>query len=149
MRTVTDHKSLGWIGAWPCAGAERVIARNVGNTVQVYGPGITATRFIGGVQPMPADMAIGTTTVTFSGVNAGSEIRVYMPDGTEAAGIETCAANQVLSWSVYAPGSPNNTVTVRIVNMAYKIKEFSFTSTVGTVSLPIQQEPDPWYSNPA
>lgn len=95
------------------------------------------------------DDPIGTTTVTFSGVNAGSEIRVYLPDGSVADGIETCSDNQALAWSVYAPGSTNNTVTVRIVNMAYKIKEFSFTSTVGTVSLPIQQEPDPWYSNPA
>lgn len=148
MRTVTDHKSLGWIGAWPCAGAERVIARNVGNTVQVYGPGITATRFIGGVQPMPSDMAIGTTTVTFSGVNAGSEIRVYSPDGSMAAGVETCDADHVLTWPYYGLTAAN-LVTVRIVNTAYKIKEFTYTAQPGAQSLPIQQEPDPWYSNPA
>lgn len=99
-------------------------------------------------QSLPDD-PVGTTTVTFSGVNAGSEIRVYLPDRTEVAGIETCAANQVLSWSVYAPGSPNNTVTVRIVSMAYKIIEFDFDITVGAVTLPLEQRPDPWYSNPA
>ena len=98
-------------------------------------------------QSLPTD-PVGTTTVTFSGVNANSEIRVYLPDGTEAAGIELCADNQTLVWQVYAAGSPNNTVTVRIVNQQYKIKEFNFTSTVGAVNLPVQQERDKWYSNP-
>lgn len=100
-----------------------------------------------GVCSLPTD-PVGTTDVTFDGVNAGSEIRVYLPDGTEAAGIESCAADQVLSWSVYAPGSPNNTVTVRIVHPTYKIKEFDYTASTGAVSLPVQQEIDKWYSNP-
>ena len=91
---------------------------------------------------------VGTTTVTFSGVNAGSEIRVYLPDATEAAGIETCAANQVLSWSVYASGSPNNTVRIVIIHPSYKIKEFTYTATAGSQNIPVQQEPDKWYSNP-
>ena len=95
-----------------------------------------------------ASDAIGTTTVTFSGVNAGSEIRVYLPDATEAAGIETCAANQVLSWSVYAPGSPNNTVRIVIIHPSYKIKEFTYTAQAGNQSIPVQQEADKWYSNP-
>lgn len=99
------------------------------------------------VAALPTD-PIGATTVTFSGVNAGSEIRVYLPDGTEAAGVETCDANHVLTWQVYAPGSANNAVTVRIVANAWKIKEFNYTSAVGNVSLPVQQEADKWYSNP-
>lgn len=99
------------------------------------------------IERLPTE-PVGTTTVTFDGINAGSEIRVYLPDGTEAAGIESCAADQVLSWSVYAPGSPNNTVTVRIVHPTYKIKEFDYTVSTGAVSLPVQQEVDKWYSNP-
>lgn len=99
------------------------------------------------VAALPTD-PIGTATVTFSGVNAGTEIRVYLPDLTEAAGIENCAANQVLTWPVYAAGSVNNTVAIRLVHPAYKIKEFSFTSTVGNMSLPVQQERDKWYFNP-
>lgn len=91
---------------------------------------------------------VGTATVTFSGVNAGSEIRVYLPDATEAVGIETSAANQVLSWSVYAPGSPNNTVRIVIIHPSYKIKEFTYTATAGSQNIPVQQEPDKWYSNP-
>lgn len=90
----------------------------------------------------------GITTVTFSGVNAGSEIRVYLPDTTEAAGIETCSTDQVLVWPVYSAGSPNNTVRIVIIHPDYKIKEFNYTSSVGTQSLPIQQERDKWYSNP-
>ena len=91
---------------------------------------------------------IGTTTVTFSGVNAGSEIRVYLPDTTEAAGVELSGANPVLAWSVYAAGSPNNTVRIVIVHPSYKIKEFTYTSAAGNQSIPVQQEPDKWYSNP-
>ena len=91
-----------------------------------------------GVGSLPTD-PIGTTTVTFSGVNAGSEIRVYLPDGTEAAGIETCEANEVLSWSVYAPGSPNNTVSITILLRGYRWQEFSFVSIVGSQTIPIFQ----------
>lgn len=100
-----------------------------------------------GTFSFPTD-PVGTTTVTFSGVNAGSEIRIYLPDTTEAAGIETCAADQTLSWPVYSAGSPNNTVRIVIVHPDYKIKEFNYTSIVGTQSLPVQQERDKWYSNP-
>lgn len=98
-------------------------------------------------QSLPTD-PIGSTTVTFSGVRAGTEIRVYLPDGTELTGTESCDVNHVLTWQVYAAGSANNTVTIRIVNTAYKIKEFDYTSTVGAVSLPVQQELDKWYSDP-
>lgn len=98
-------------------------------------------------QSLPTD-PVGTTTVTFQGVQAGTEIRVYLPDGTEAAGVEDCTADPVLTWPVYAAGSPNNSVTIRIIHTAYKIKEFAYTSSVGVVSIPVQQEPDRWYKNP-
>lgn len=97
---------------------------------------------------LPTD-PIGTTSVTFDGVNAGSEIRVYLPDGTELAGVESCDANHVLTWPVYAAGSANNTVRIVIVHIAYKIKEFTYTSRIGAQSIPVQQEPDKWFSNPA
>ena len=98
--------------------------------------------------PLVSD-AVGTTTVIFSGVNANSEIRVYLSDTTEVAGIENCAADQVLSWDVYAAGSPNNTLRIVIVHPSYKIKEFTYTASLGNQSIPVQQEPDKWYSNPA
>lgn len=118
---------------------------------QFFGLSRTKSISLGGLSMGFAALAtdpIGTTTVTFAGVNANSEIRVYLPDGTEVAGIEDCAANQALTWPVYAGGSPNNTVRVVVVNTAYKIKEFEYTVTLGNQSLPIQQEADKWYSNP-
>lgn len=96
---------------------------------------------------LPTD-PVGSAAVTFQGVQAGTEIRVYLPDGTEAAGVEDCTADPVLTWPVYAAGSPNNSVTIRIIHTAYKIKEFAYTSTVGNVSIPVQQESDRWYKNP-
>jgi len=92
---------------------------------------------------------VGTATVAFLGVNAGSEIRVSLSDMAELAGVESCAANQVLTWGVYSSGSPNNTVRIVIVHPDYKIKEFTYLSQIGNQSIPVQQEPDKWYSNPA
>lgn len=85
-----------------------------------------------------------STTVTFAGVNAGSEIRVYDSTGAELDGIESCDVNQVLSWAI----PEITTVTARIVHPDYKIKEFNFTTSAGAVNLPVQQEVDKWYSNP-
>lgn len=91
---------------------------------------------------------IGTTTVTFSGVVAGSEIRVYLSDATEVAGIESCSADQVLAWDAYAVGSANNNVTIRIVNNSYKVREIAYTTRAGAQSIPIQQDADRVYLNP-
>jgi hypothetical protein len=85
-----------------------------------------------------------TTTVTFSGVAANSEIRVYDSASNEVAGIEDCAANQVLTWAVPSPAA----VRIVIVNMAYRIMDFIYTSQPGNQTVPVQPEPDKWYNNP-
>lgn len=85
-----------------------------------------------------------STSVTFAGVNAGSEIRVYDSSGLELAGVEDCVTDQLLSWDIPSP----TTVTIRIVNASYRIKEFSLVSAAGSVILPAQQELDKWYLNP-
>jgi hypothetical protein len=92
---------------------------------------------------------IGTTTVTFSGVNPDNEIRVYRQDRTELAGVENCVENQTLTWDVYAYGNPNNNVRIVIVSIDYGIMEFNYTSQLGNQSIPIQQEEDPWFRDPA
>ena len=92
---------------------------------------------------LPGD-AIGTTSVTFDGVPAGNEIRVYDQDLNELAGVENCTANQVLTWSVYAPGSLKNTVQIKIFGLGYKIKDFPYTSRVGDQTVPVQMDTDPW-----
>lgn len=103
--------------------------------------------YVLGVCRLPDD-SVGNTNVTFSGVNSGSEIRVYLPDTTEIAGVENCTDNHQLSWVVYPFGSANNIVRIVIIHPNYKIKEFDYTSIVGNQSLPAQQERDKWYSNP-
>ena len=106
-----------------------------------------------GIQRLPTD-PVGTTTVTFQGVVAGSEIRVYLPDGpdgsagTEIAGLDSCAANQQLSWAVYAPGSQNNNVWIHIIKRGLRWQKFSYTSKVGAQSIPIFQNTDLGYNNP-
>lgn len=92
---------------------------------------------------LPSD-AIGATSVTFDGVPAGNEIRVYDQDLNELAGVETCTANQILTWSVYAPGSPKNNVQIKIFGIDYKIKDFPYTSRVGDQTVPVQMDTDPW-----
>ena len=100
-----------------------------------------------GMAAWPTD-PIGTTTVTFDGVHAGSEIRVCLSDGTEIAGVEDCLADHVLSWSVYTYGNPNNVVRVVINHLDYGIKEFFYTSKAGAQSIPVQQDLDIFFNNP-
>ena len=96
---------------------------------------------------LPSD-PIGIAEVTFAGVVAGSEIRCFRADGSEAGGVESAVANQVLSWGVYADAA-QNAVTIRVIHPAFKIREFTYTAQVGAQSIPVQQEPDKWYRNPA
>ncbi|MEN6629063.1 MAG: hypothetical protein ABFC42_05405 [Sulfuricella sp.] len=105
-------------------------------------------------QSLPTD-PIGTTTVTFDGVVAGSEIRVYLPDGvggsagTEVAGLDSCVAQQQLTWPVYAAGSPNNTVWIHIIKRGLRWMKFPYASKPGAQSIPIFQNTDLGYNNPA
>lgn len=99
------------------------------------------------IEKLPTDN-IGSTSVTFSGVNANSEIRVYLPDTTEVAGVENSLANPELTWAVYSIGSDNNTVRIVIIHPNYKIREFNYVSAIGNQLIPVQQELDNWYSNP-
>lgn len=109
---------------------------------QDLGGGVALSR-----QRLPTD-PIGTATVTFAGIKANSEIRVYLPDGTEVAGVENCGADQVLLWPAYSVGNTNNLVRIVVMHHDYRLKEFTYTSTVGAQNLPIQQDRDPWYRNP-
>lgn len=100
------------------------------------------------INRMPND-PIGMTTVIFSGVQAGTEIHVYLPDGTEVAGVESCGPNHVLAWSVYAAGSPNNTVYITLIKRGLQWRRFNYQSQLGAQSIPIFQQSDLGYNNPA
>lgn len=127
------------IGFWP-------IGRSVQSLDDLNSVGFQGSS--AGYQLLPTD-PIGSCSVTFSGVNAGSEIHVYLPDGTEIAGVESCVENQTLIWSVYPVGSPNNTVQITIIKRGLRWQKFSYVSTVGDSSIPIFPQPDLGYNNPA
>lgn len=98
-----------------------------------------------GVFRLPTD-PLKYVTLTFDGVNANSEIRIYLnSDGSETAGVELCDANHVFAGVPYY--GTGQVCTIRIVHPDYKIKEFSHTIPGVDQTIPIQQEPDKWYRN--
>jgi hypothetical protein len=100
-----------------------------------------------GVFRLPTD-PLKYVDLTFDGVAAGSEIRCYLnSDGTELFGVESCDADHAFTGVPYY-GTGQDT-TVRIVNSAYRIKEFPYTIPAVDQVIPIQMEADKWYSNPA
>ena len=115
---------------------------------QDRGKTIPIGRLTMGIVLFPTD-PIGTTTVTFSGIASGTEIHVYLPDGTEIAGVESCVANQQLTWPVYAAGSPNNIVYITLIKRGLRWMKFNYQSVIGNQVLPIFQNPDLGYNNPA
>lgn len=134
---------------YPVAQRAMFMPRQLGRSPD--GEPIKTAAFVGlgghSIEKLATD-AIGSVALTFDGVNAGSEIRVLLADGTEQAGVESCDADHVLTGiPLYPAGSPNNDVTIHIVALGYKIKELTYTVT-GTAVIPIQQDRDPWYSNP-
>lgn len=95
----------------------------------------------------PTD-ALALISLTFDGVNANSEIRAYLnSDGSEVFGVESCNADHVFTGVAYY--GTGQTVTIKIVHPNYRIKEFEYDIPSSSQILPIQQEPDKWYSNPA
>lgn len=108
----------------------------------IYG----SAAFAEGVFRLPTD-PLRYVALTFDGVNAGSEIRCYLNStGAELFGEESCDANHVFSAVPYY--GTGQVVTLRIVHPDYRIKEFSYTVPASSQVIPIQQEPDKWYSNP-
>lgn len=113
---------------------------------------------VGGImleRQLLASDPIGTTTVTFEGIVPGVEIHVYLPDGvggaaeTEVAGVESCVANQQLTWPVYAGGSAYNNVFITLIKRGLGFRKMVYTSKLGNQSLPIFMVNDLGYSNPA
>jgi hypothetical protein len=99
-----------------------------------------------GVFRLPSD-PLKYVTLTFDGVNANSEIRIYRDsDNSETAGVELCDTDHVFSSIPYY--GTGQVSTIRIVHHDYKIKEFSYTIPGTDQTIPIQQERDKWYSNP-
>lgn len=131
MGMVIDDFSL----PWALAMQDIPVARGV----SMPGPGATVAR-----SRLPSD-PIGSITATFAGVHADSEIRVYSALGVELAGIESCAADQALTWDIF---TSSDVVTIRIIAQAYRLKEFTYVAHKGGAEISVQQERDKFFSNP-
>lgn len=127
----------------PYSGIPYDIAGNVRPSYK----GGAATEIDGG--PYEFDHGYGpwpsSTTVTFQGIVAGSEIHIYDSAGNELVGVESCDANHALTWSIPA----NPVVIVTIIKRGLRWMKFSYTSEAGAQSLPIFQNADLGYNNPA
>lgn len=96
-----------------------------------------------GFGPHPA-----TTTLTFDGVPAGTEIRIYDQLGASAvelAGVESSAANPSLTVNYTGPGQ---VVWVTVASLTRKLQQFQLTVPAEDTTVPMQMSLDPWYSNP-
>ena len=102
---------------------------------------------VSAVAALPTD-PIGNTTVTFTGVLEGTEIHVYLQDGTELAGVESSTVNPILTWPVYAPGA-NSTVYITLIKRGYRWQRFDYTSRIGLQAIQIFPLPDLGYNNPS
>lgn len=104
---------------------------------------IGAYEFDKGFGPHPA-----TTTITFDGVPAGTEIRIYDQLGAaavELAGVESSAANPSLTVTYTGPGQ---VVWVTVASLTRKLQQFQLTVPAEDTTVPMQMSLDPWYSNP-
>lgn len=99
-------------------------------------------------QALPTDPA-GVITLTFSGVKAGSELYIFLPDGEVHAGVEPTVANQQLVVQRYVSGSPNNTVRVLIASLGYENLDFTIELPESNSTIPVFQRIDRTYRNPA
>lgn len=99
-----------------------------------------------GVFRLPTD-PLKYVDLTFDGVVAGSEIRAFLNStGAELFGVESCDANHAFAGVPYF--GTGQVCAIRIINTAYRIKEFAYTIPAVDQVIPIQMEPDKWFSNP-
>lgn len=96
--------------------------------------------------PLPDD-PIGTTTVTFDGVVAGSSVQIESQDGSTVLHYGTAPGGSFdIALPVYASGSPLNAWRIKVRKgtsaPTYQPYETLMTATVGSSSIYINQLPD-------
>ena len=92
---------------------------------------------------------VGIVTLRFSGIKAGSELHLFLPDGSLHASVESVTANQEIVVNRFASGNPNNNVRVLIVSLGYENIDFQFELPTSDAIVPIFQRIDRAYRNPA
>ena len=88
-------------------------------------------------------------TLRFSGIKAGSELHLFLPNGTLHASVESVTANQEIVVNRFASGNPNNNVRVLIVSLGHENLDFPFELPTRDSVVPVFQRIDRNYRNPA
>lgn len=100
-----------------------------------------------GVFRFPTD-PVGVITLRFSGIKTGSELHLFLPDGTPHAAVESAVANQEITVNRFASGNPNNNVRVLIVSLGYENLDFQYELPTSDAIVPVFQRIDRNYRNP-
>lgn len=100
-----------------------------------------------GVSRFTSDPA-GIITLRFSGIKAGTELHLFLPDGTPHAAVESAVANQEITVNRFATGNPNNNVRVLIVSLGYENLDFQYELPTSDAIVPVFQRIDRNYRNP-
>ncbi len=121
MRSNTKHLSLGWFGAAP-------------------------SQWVGAIDPLPADMSLGTFELTLTNLVVGSVIYIDSQDGAHSFELRTAdASEEVFNLGVYGVAAMNNLrIKVRKGSSApyYQPYETLTTAVVGAQSIYVSQIPD-------
>jgi hypothetical protein len=148
MRTASKTLSHNWRGFGQAAGAASVIGVAVGGSPTIYGPGTdaTPTGWCGAVNPLPADMELGTHELTLTNVVVGSRISIRDKDGTVTKYDQIAATSTVvITLNVYGVASLNDwRIKVRKASGSptYIPYETLMTATPGISSIYVSQIPD-------
>lgn len=122
MRTVTDHKSLGWIGAKH------------------------DTQWAGAVNPLPSDFVIGAFDLTLTNVVVGSAIQIETQAGATIVNRTATGTTEVFSLSAYKSGSAYNDLRIKVRKGTgtpyYRPYETLTTAFVGAQSIYVSQIQD-------
>jgi len=100
-----------------------------------------------GLYPFASD-PVGIIALRFSGIKAGSELHLFLPDGTLHASVESVTANQEITVNRFASGNPNNNVRVLIVSLGYENLDFQYDLPTANSIVPVFQRIDRNYRNP-
>lgn len=98
-------------------------------------------------QSLPTD-PIATVALSFSGVNTGSEIKIFDKDKVLLDGTETSGTTPAFTLQRYAPGSAYNTVRILIIALGYEVIDFNFVLPTTNTTIPVFQRIDRNYRNP-
>lgn len=111
-----------------------------------YGREVAPYRWFGAANPLPADMSLGTYTLTLINLVVGSVIYIDSQDGAHSFELRTAdASEEVFNLGVYGVAAMNNLrIKVRKGSAApyYQPYETLTTAVVGAQSIYVSQIPD-------